>query len=248
MVGTRSTSLDVTEPLAEYGRRMARELGDISGYLFKSKSPSCGMERVKIHGRSGPPRRIGRGIYAAEIMRANPLLPVEDEGRLNDRMRREGFIERLYAYRRWQDLMDDAGVTPEALSEFHARHKLILMAHGLRQAENLGRLVVQAESRPIESLAAEYGASFMNALRYRATRRRHADALFHAMGYLMRCLDSRDKAELVTLIHAYRQGLAPRITPIMLLRYHFRRHPEPNMNNQLYLTWQPAGLSFWNDI
>lgn len=237
-VGTRNTVLDVTEPLAEYGRQMAWELRDISGYLFKSKSPSCGTKHVKIHGRSGSSRRIGRGIYAAEIMRENPLLPVEEEGRLNEPMRREGFVERLYAYWRWQRLME-AGVTPAALIEFHARHKLILMAHGPRRAANLGRFVARAWNQPIEPLAAEYAASFMSALCYQATRRRHAHVLFHAIGYLKRHLDSRDKTELINLIHAYRRGLAPRIAPLMLLRHHFRRYPELAMDNQLYLVWQP---------
>lgn len=244
-IGTRNATLDVTEPLAEYGRRMARELGDISGYLFKSNSPSCGVERVKVYRRSGSPNRNGRGIYAAEIMRANPLLPVEEEGRLSDPVLRENFIERLCAYRHWQDLVD-AGVTPEALVDFHTRHKLVLMAHGVQRARALGRLVAQVGSRSIESLAAGYGASFMNALSYRATRSRHVNVLFHAMGYLKRHLDSQDKAELVDLIHAYRQGLAPLIVPVTLLRQHFRRHPEPYIDKQFYLTWQPAGLGLWN--
>lgn len=246
-VGTRNALLDVTEPLAEYGRRMARELGDISGYLFKSKSPSCGTERVKVHGHSGAPRRIGRGIYAAEIMRANPLLPVEEEGRLNEPMRRESFIERLYAYRRWQNLMK-ASVTREALIEFHARHRLVLIAHGLARAEKLERLVAQAKNRPIEPLAAEYGASFMSTLHNPANRWQHTEALLHAMSYLKRHLDSRDQMELVNLIHAYREERVPRVMPIALLRRHFQRHPEPEISNQVYLSGQPAELCFWSDI
>ncbi|WP_050756140.1 YbgA family protein [Nitrococcus mobilis] len=246
-VGTRHESADVTSPLAEYARRMARELGDISGYIFKSKSPSCGMERVKVYGRDGSLRGSGRGIYAAEIMRANSLLPVEEEGRLNDPALRENFIERLYAYRRWQELLEE-GVTPEALVAFHTRHKLILMAHGTHRAKGLGRLIAQVGSQPIEPLTVEYGAGFMNALACRATRSQHTDVLFHVMGYLKRQLDSEDKAELVALIHDYRQGVVPLIVPVTLLRHHFRRHPEPYIDKQLYLSWQPAGLSLWNHI
>ncbi|MGD8710625.1 MAG: DUF523 and DUF1722 domain-containing protein [Ectothiorhodospiraceae bacterium] len=246
-VGTRDESLDVTDRLADFGRRMAGELSDISGYILKSKSPSCGMERVKVYGRGGSPSKNGRGIYAAEIMKANPMLPVEEEGRLNDPVLRENFLERVYAYRRWQELRAD-GVTPESLVSFHTRHKLILMAHGQQRVRVLGRLVAQAGSRPMGELADEYGRRFMEALSYRATRRRHTDVLFHAMGYLKRVLDSDDKAELAELIHDYRNGLVPLIVPVTLLRHHFRRHPEPYIDRQLYLTWQPAGLSLWNDI
>ncbi len=246
-VGTRHEAVDVTSPLTDYAHRMHRELGDISGYIFKSKSPSCGMERVKVYGRDGSLRGSGRGIYAAEIMRANPLLPVEEEGRLNDPILRENFIERLYAYRRWQELLEE-GVTPATLVAFHTRHKLILMAHGAHRARGLGRLIARVGSEPIEPLTAEYGAGFMNVLAYRATRARHTDVLFHVMGYLKRQLDSEDKAELVDLIHDYRQGVVPLIVPVTLLRHYFRRHPEPYIDNQLYLSWQPAGLSLWNHI
>ncbi len=246
-VGTRDAGVDVTDALAEYGRTMARRLEGISGYILKSKSPSCGMERVKVYGESGMPAGKGTGIYAAEIMRHNPLLPVEEEGRLNDPVLRENFIERVYAYRRWQELMAE-GVTAESLVEFHTRHKLILMAHGKEQLRELGRMVARAGSEPIEQLAEAYGVRFMAALRHRATRRRHTDVLFHALGYLKRHLDAGDKAEMVELIHEYRQARVPLIVPVTLLRHHFRRHPEPYMDRQLYLTWQPAGLSLWNHI
>lgn len=246
-VGVEDKALDVTERLARYGREKAAELTGISGYIFKSKSPSCGMERVKVYSTGGAPTKTGRGIYAAEIMRADPLLPVEEEGRLNDPVLRENFLNRVYAYRRWQELLS-AGITPAALVDFHARHKLILMAHGKERLRALGQLVAEAGRRPVDELAAEYGAQFMQALSYRATRKRHADVLFHAMGYLKRALDSDDKAELVDLVHRYREGLVPLIVPVTLLRHHFRRHPHPYMDRQLYLHWAPAAMSLWNAI
>ena len=247
-VGTRDAELDVTDALDAYGRRMASELPDISGYVLKSQSPSCGMERVRVYGNGGgAPTRAGRGIYAAAFMEAAPLLPVEEEGRLNDPVLRENFIERVYAFRRWQELLA-GGLSPERLVDFHTRHKLILMAHGPERMRELGRLVAEAGQRPIEALAQEYGGRFMKALGYRATRRRHTDVLFHLMGFLKRHLESDDKAELVDLIHSYRRGLVPLIVPVTLLRHHFRRHPDPYVDRQLYLSWQPAGLSLWNHI
>ncbi|MDZ7811537.1 MAG: DUF523 and DUF1722 domain-containing protein [Arhodomonas sp.] len=246
-VGTRDAANDVTDALAEYGRTMARRLAGISGYILKSKSPSCGMERVKVYNDAGNPVGSGTGIYAAEIMADNPMLPVEEEGRLNDPVLRENFIERIYAYHRWQRMMAE-GVSAEALVDFHTRHKLILMAHGPEQMRALGRLVARAGSEPVEELAEEYGQAFMEALRYRATRRRHTNVMQHIMGYLKTVLDAGDKAELVALIEDYRQGRVPLIVPVTLLRHHFRRHPEPYIDRQLYLTWQPAGLSLWNHI
>lgn len=242
-VGTRTESLDVTAPLIEYGRRMAWELGDISGYLFKSKSPSCGVDQVKLYMHGSSSRRNGRGLYAAELMRANPLLPVEEERWLSDSGRREHFIERLYAYRRWQDLIE-TGVTPETLLNFHGRHKLMLMAHRPRCARELGHLASQAgDGRPIEALVARYGVCFMKALNHQATRRRYADVLCHAMGYLERYLDSRERAELMALIYEYRQELVSLTAPVALMRHYCQRYPEPEMDDQLYLIAQPANLN-----
>ncbi|HYW02451.1 MAG TPA: DUF523 and DUF1722 domain-containing protein [Gammaproteobacteria bacterium] len=246
-IGTRTPSLDVTDILAGYGRRMAAELGDISGYVFKSRSPSCGMERVKVHGEAGQSPRRGRGIYAAELMRARPLLPCEEEGRLNDPGLRENFIGRVLAFRRWQDLLA-GGVSAERLVDFHTAHKLILMAHGREPLRRLGRLVADAGQRPPQALADEYGPAFMQALARRATRRRHSDVLYHLLGYLKRKLDAGDKAEMVDLIEDYRLGRVPLIVPITLLRHHFRVHPDPYVERQLYLHWAPAGLSLWNAI
>jgi len=180
-------------------------------------------------------------------MRAHPLLPVEEEGRLNDPVLRENFIERVYAHHRWRKMLA-SGVTADKLVAFHTAHKLILMAHGRRELTALGRLVAGAGDGEIDSRANEYALLFMAALRRRATRKRHTDVLFHLLGYLKRSLDSGDKTEMVGLIDQYRRGLIPLIVPVTLLRHHFRRYPNPYVDTQLYLQWQPAGLSLWNSI
>ncbi|RLK50176.1 uncharacterized protein YbgA (DUF1722 family) [Alkalispirillum mobile] len=247
-VGVSDPDKDVTEPLRAYGEQMAGELDYISGYIFKSKSPSCGLFRVKVYGAPGKsPSTRGRGLYAAAITEANPLLPVEEEGRLNDPVLRENFIGRVYAYHRWQTLLAE-GVTPERLVAFHTAHKLILMAHGRQGLRELGQLVAQAGEGDIHALAARYGELFMQTLGHKATRRRHTDVLFHLLGYLKRTLASDEKAEAVELIHDYREGRVPLIVPVTLFRHHFRKHPEPYIQRQLYLDWQPAGLGLWNAI
>lgn len=246
-VGVRTESLDVTDALVDYGRRMARELGDVSGYIFKSKSPSCGMERVKIYTSKGPASKNGIGLYAREIMRGRPLLPVEEEGRLNDPVLRENFIERVFAYRRWQDATASR-LTPAKIVAFHTAHKLSLMAHSPEQYRSLGRLVADAGKRPLAELAEAYITGFMEAMKRRATRKRHANVLMHLMGYLKRKLDSEDKAELREVIDAYRLGYVPLVVPITLLNHHFRRHPDPYVARQIYLNPHPKELMLRNHV
>ena len=245
-IGVRDKSLDVTEKLERYGRESASALDDISGYILKSKSPSCGMERVRVY-RGGGASRNGVGLYARELMAHRPLLPYEEEGRLGDPVLRENFIERVFAYRRWQEAMAD-GVTAARLVTFHSAHKLSVMAHGTEQYRVLGRLVANPDKRPIRPLADAYIHAFMAALRHRATPKRHTNVLQHLMGYLKKSLSREDKAELLELIDAYRLGRLPLIVPVTMLKHHFRRYPDPYIEQQVYLNPHPPELMLRNSI
>lgn len=237
-VGVKDNSLDVTVKLAAYGRQQARQLDDLSGYIFKSKSPSCGIERVKIYQRTGIPAKKGRGIYAEAFLANQPWLPAEEEGRLSDLRLRENFIERVFAYRRWQGLVAN-GLTASRLVDFHTRHKLALMAHDVESYRTLGRLVAQAGRRAPKELGHDYISRFMAAMTRLATPARHANVLMHLMGFLKKELDAMDKAELLELIHAYRHGVLPLASPLTLLKHHFRRYPDPHIACQTYLHPDP---------
>ena len=245
-IGVRSPQLDVTEKLQAYGRRMGRELLDLSGYILKRASPSCGMERVKVYQPNGVPiGKSANGIYARVFMEMHPLLPVEEEGRLGDPLLRENFIQRIFVYHRWQALVA-SDLTPAKLVRFHARHKLILMAHSQTAAKKLGQLVARAGAEPMGDLAPIYIDALMRALKRRAGRKQHANVLMHLMGFLKRVLDTGDKAELVETVDAYRLGHVPLIVPITLLQHHFRRHPEPYVQEQHYLEPHPKELMLRN--
>jgi uncharacterized protein YbgA (DUF1722 family)/uncharacterized protein YbbK (DUF523 family) len=233
-LGVDDPDLDVSAPLTAFGRRMAVELDDIDAYIFKSRSPSCGPARVKVYGAGKVPRAQGVGLYAREIMARQPLLPVEEEGRLVEPLRRDNFIERVFAYRRWKQLLA-SGFSTAGLMEFHARHKLILMAHGAVYYRALGRLAAEGKGLRPARLCEEYGIGFTAALQHPATRKRHANVLQHLMGYLKKHIDQDDKAELLEVIDAYHLGVLPLIAPQTLLRHHFRRFPNAYVEKQLYL-------------
>jgi uncharacterized protein YbgA (DUF1722 family)/uncharacterized protein YbbK (DUF523 family) len=240
-VGVKDDSLDVTDKLIAYGRQQARQLDDLSGYVFKSKSPSCGMERVKIYQRTGYPAKSGRGIFAGAFLSGQSWLPAEEEGRLSNPRLRENFIERVFVYRRWQELMAH-GLTASRLVEFHTRHKLALMAHDVEAYRTLGRLVAQAGRRNLKEVGREYLARLMQAFQRLATPARHANVQMHLMGYLKKHLDADDKAELYGMIHAFRWGKAPFAAPLTLLKHHFRRHAGPYIAGQTYLNPDPREL------
>lgn len=240
-VGVKDTNLDVTQKLATYGEKQARKLDDICGYIFKSKSPSCGMERVKIYSCSGAARANGRGIYADAFRTAHPCLPAEEEGRLGDSRLRDNFIERVFVYRRWQALTT-TGLSAARLVEFHAYHKLTLMAHDVEAYRALGQLVARASRANLKSIAPAYLQQLMPALRHLATPARHANVLMHIMGYLKKYLDAASKAELLDVIHTYRRGQAPLAAPLTLLKHYFRLFPDEYIAHQTYLYPDPQEL------
>src|SRR5690606_38083484 len=127
-VGSRNTALDVSDALGAYGRQVAAEADELCGFILMQKSPSCGMERVKVYRDDGQPAAAaGRGLFAAALMEARPDLPVEEDGRLNDPVLRENFITRVYVYAAWQRLLR-GGLSRRALYDFPARYKYQLMA------------------------------------------------------------------------------------------------------------------------
>lgn len=253
---------DVTEALAEVARTMAPKAKRLCGYIFKRGSPSCGMERIKVYPArvslpdgssseyrrgSQPPPRMGQGIFARGIMEAVPLLPCEDEGRLNDPSLCESFIERVFTRSRWMRTMDD-GYTARKLIDFHTRHKFLLLAHSEVHYRATGRLVARAGEGDIERIAEEYIGLLMEGMRRRTTRRRHANVLQHLAGYLKRSLDEADRRELIDLIEEYRVGSVSLTLPIRFLRHHFRKAPNRHAEMQHYLAPWPDTIGLRNHL
>ncbi len=240
---------DHTEALLTLTVRRVDELKglDLSGYVFKKDSPSCGVERVRIHHDHGMPSRKGIGIFAKAFIEQCPLVPVEEEGRLCDAALRENFIERVFCYRRFQDLVN-GHVTRQAVVRFHTIHKYLLLAHSQPHYQALGRLVGQAERyRPLE-LAASYGALFMKALTVKATVRKHVNVLQHILGFFKDRLGAEDKAELLGVLDDYHRGLTPLIVPLTLMKHYVRLFDVGYIRDQVYLNPHPKELMLRNHV
>lgn len=247
-VGTVNSDLNVTSALADYGTHMAAEVGDICGYIFMQKSPSCGLERVKVYRENGAPvDGGGRGIYAKAFCEQHPNLPVEEDGRLNDAVLRENFVTRVFAYAAWQEVLK-AGVTRRALTEFHSRYKYQLMANNPAQYKVLGNMLGSMGRSDPNEIAPLYFSELMSALKKCATRSTHTNVLQHLSGYLKQTISAEDKQEIQALIAQYHQGIVPLIVPLTLLKHHFRQHPDPYVALQVYMQPHPENLSLRNAI
>ena len=246
---TTENGLDHTERMCLWARQRINKLRDegLQGFIFKSKSPSCGIERVKIYPPDGGlPKRVGVGLFAKAFGDAFPLLPVEDEARLHDLGRRDNFIERIFVCRRWQ-AAKNGPLSVSALISFHSKHKLQIMAHSAVRYRIMGRLVAQSSGDlPIETVFDNYESLLMAALRLLPTPKKHSNVLLHILGYFKKQLPFAEKQELLTIIDLCRLGKLPLIVPITLLLHCARKYQHDYLAEQTYLSPHPVELALRN--
>jgi uncharacterized protein YbgA (DUF1722 family)/uncharacterized protein YbbK (DUF523 family) len=220
---------------------------ELCGYVLKSDSPSCGMERVKVYGKGGASVKKGRGLFARVLMERLPLLPVEEEGRLNDAKLRETFVERVFAYRRWRDF-EAQPFSLARLVAFHAAHKYLLLAHSPEHYASLGRLVAGGKKLGRAQLRDQYGQNLAQAMARPATRGRHFNVLQHMAGFFKNELDGPSREELHRALEDYRTGLAPLVVPLTLVRHYVRVHAVEFLAAQVYLAPHPKELMLRNHV
>lgn len=248
LVTTRS-KIDLTLRMMRWAQKRVVELEkeDLCGFIFKSDSPSSGMERVKIYGENKMPVKKGVGIFAGIFMKHFPLLPVEDEGRLHDPALRENFIERVFALRRWRESRKEKG-GEEALIDFHTSHKFLILAHSPRHYQLMGKLVANQRSMPREELLDKYQVLLLESLALKGTPQKHVNVLQHMLGYFKKQLTADEKTELLEIIGDYQRGYIPLIVPVSLLRHYVRKYEQSYLQRQVYLNPHPVELKLRNHV
>lgn len=246
---TIRTKTDHTEGMKNWALRRLEELEDegLCGFIFKSGSPSSGLERVKIYGDKGEPVKTGVGIFARKFMSRFPLLPVEDEGRLHEPQLRENFIERIFALKRWREVVTQKAAL-KSLIDFHTSHKFLILSHSRKHYQQMGQLVARSDALPLKERLAAYQALFLEALRIKTTLKKHTDVLRHMMGFFKKDLSADEKQELLEVIEHYKQGLVPLIMPVTLLRHYVRKTNQLYLKDQWYLEPHPLELKLRNHV
>ncbi len=233
--------LDVTDAMEAFSRESVASLAHLCGYIVCAKSPSCGMERVRIYDKDGS-RKNGTGIFTRTLQERLPWLPVEEDGRLQDPALRENFVARIYALYEFNQLLK-GGVTRGALMAFHRRYKLLLLAHSQPQYRQIGPFVATiAEWDSVEKFALEYRLRLMKLLSNVATRRNHTNVLMHVQGYFRPNLTPAQRQELTQLIDSYRRGLQPLLAPLTLIKHYMAEYPDSWLAQQRYFEPYPEAL------
>ncbi|MEH2919901.1 YbgA family protein [Samsonia erythrinae] len=240
---SNGSPLEVTQQMTVFSADKVSQLQHLCGYIVCVKSPSCGMERVKVYDEvQKSARKSGIGLFTQELMRQMPWLPVEEDVRLNDPDLRENFIERVYALHELNQLWQN-GLSRGALIAFHSRYKLLLLAHSQPEYRKLGPFVAGIDKwASLEDYIVEYRTRLMRLLSKPATRRNHTNVLMHVQGYFRQQLTSQQRQELAQLIDRYRQGLQPLLAPITLLKHYMAQYPDAYLAQQRYFEPYPEAL------
>ena len=244
---TQKTGQDMTAMMTDWipGKLEALEKEDLCGFVFKGKSPSSGLYRIRVYGDDGKVRKTGRGLFARAFTQRFPRIPVEESGRLNDPKLREHFIRRIFSLRRWRRLLAE-NRTPGGLVEFHTRNKLLILSHSQDDYRKLGRLAARGKQMDRDRLFEDYEALLFRALELKTTPSKNINVLLHIMGFFKKQLTADEKQEMLTVIDQFRAGLVPLVVPLTLVNHYVRKYDQPWLKVQTYLNPHPFELKLRN--
>lgn len=235
---------DVTQKMADFTEHALPRLGELSGFIVCAKSPSCGMERVRLYDEEGNRgRKEGVGLFTRALLENYPWLPIEEDGRLHDPQLRENFVERVFALHELNSLRDN-GLNRRGLLDFHSRYKLQLLAHHQARYREIGPFVASLhEWQDLDAFFVAYREKLMAILKQPASRKNHTNVLMHIQGYFREQLNTRQRGELRDAILHYRAGLLPLLAPLTLLKHYLAEYPDRYLLTQNYFDPYPQDLA-----
>nr|WP_320017178.1 DUF523 and DUF1722 domain-containing protein [uncultured Desulfobacter sp.] len=244
---TQKTGKDKTEQMQTWIKGRLKELTkeDLCGFIFRSKSPSSGLYRIRVYGDDGKVRKNGIGLFAKAFTDVFPRIPVEEAGRLHDPKVRENFIERIFSLQRWRTLLGQ-NKSLGGLVEFHTKNKLIILSHNQDIYREMGRLVAQGKNYDLSGLFDRYEELLLKALKLKTTLKKNINVFHHMLGYFKKNLSGDEKQELLSVIDQYRSGYVPLIVPITLIKHYVMKYDQPWLKAQTYLNPHPFELKLRN--
>ncbi|MGF1687312.1 2-thiouracil desulfurase family protein [Photobacterium japonica] len=242
LVDSKQNDIDYTDKMATFAKQKISQFDGLCGYVVCAKSPTCGMERVKLHLANNNTVPGGAvGVYTKALMANMPWLPVEEDGRLNDPVLRENFVFRVFALNDFYTSVRD-NLSVDAFVKFHSRYKLVLMAHSPKAYKSMGPLVANIKEWDLDAFYILYRQQFMDAIKERASRKNKTNVLMHLQGYFKRSLTKEQKQELASLIMSYKEGHQPLLVPLALIKHYIREYPDPYLQIQTFIDPYPEEL------
>jgi len=247
VVNPKEVEADHTDALYEYGLQIGKESLDLSGYILMKNSPSCGLYSAKVYRKDHPLPGKYEGLFVRGLKEVNALIPLEEEGRLNDPVLRENFVAAVFAWHDWR-IQEKEGVSAKQLIRFHSRYKYLVMAHSQKDYKVLGHLLSDLKSCDITEVSNIYIETFMTAIKKPVSRKGHVNVLYHILGYLRGEADGAIRQDIADIINEYRLGHINLSVPATLLNHYLKRFGSDYIKEQVYLNPYSEKLGLRNTI
>ncbi len=246
-----ATKEDVTDELEAVSKECALQIAndDICGFILKSKSPTCGMERVKVYqDTNSMSKKEGVGLFARNIKEMYPYLPLEEEGRLNDPWLKENFLMQIFAYKDFHELLKKDRLAFNDLVEFHTSYKYLIYAKSQEFYKELGSIVANHEKKDLQTVLKEYKESFLKAISEKSTINKTYNVLLHIFGYFKKHITKEEKELLLMTMEEYKDGIVPLITIIKMFNIYIKRYEIEYLQKQKFLNPYPKELALRSDL
>ncbi|MCM8762620.1 MAG: DUF523 and DUF1722 domain-containing protein [Candidatus Omnitrophica bacterium] len=233
------TGIDLTEKFLRYSEKVVNSIKGVDGFLFKSKSPSCGVGSAKIFKNK---LLIGKtyGFFSEKVKEKFYYLPVEDEGRLRDGQIREHFLIRIFAFAELRELIKNPD--SKKLVDFHTKYKYLLMTYSQKYLKELGQLVAKGDI-DIDEKSVIYKKKFYTAFLKRPSPKKHVNTLMHIFGYVSDKLNQKEKEHILNLIENFGKENTQLKVIIEILKGLSYRFENEYLLYQKYLEPYPEELS-----
>lgn len=243
-IQSNKTGEDLTDALMRTSRDELEKLESqpLCGIIFKSKSPSCGMKSAKLYLENGMCEGKEDGVFARMCRERYPLLPMEEEGRLQDMWLRENFVMQVFAYDTFEQFK--AACTGMGdLVEFHTACKFMLQSKNEMLYRQLGNVVANREGEPFQTLLGRYEHLFKTAIAHKSSIKRTRNVLEHMAGFFKNDLSRAEKEVLHDQIGDYADKIVPLVVPLSTIALYAKKYDTAYLLGQRFLTPYPKSLA-----
>jgi uncharacterized protein YbbK (DUF523 family)/uncharacterized protein YbgA (DUF1722 family) len=228
MIGIKSEK-DWTPLAKKIAKTITESLYDVDGIIFQKKSPSCGVEKVKIYSK-GVPNAAGMGIFAETFTKRFPTIPHMDSGRLINNTFKEYFIRQIYAY----FFLKSEVTSTKKLQDFHKSYKYIIMEHHPGQVAKLGKICANSEKKSFDKIKDSYKKEFFSTMNIKTTKARKVNVFMHLLGYFKDNLSTREKKRFLDLIDDYKKGTTTYLVVWTMLKHYVEKYQVKYLMDHIY--------------
>jgi len=236
------TGADFTNKMNAWANAYLKNLGEVDGFVLKSKSPSSGFKDVKIFGKNGMMlTKKGAGFFGGKVPEYYPGIPVEDEARLLNSDIRDHFLKSIFSIAAFREA--EKGGKISALIKYHSDNKLLFMSYNQVLMRKMGRLLSGRGDKQYAELCAEYKAYLLSVLSSMPKVSNTVNTMMHAFGYFKTRISAAEKTFFLLMLEKYQKGKIIPALPLNILKLFAVRYDEEYLLSQTFFEPYPEELA-----